>query len=230
MAAPFSGPYVGLFVGGTKSDVDYKLTPAAAKRAFAVYENDYTKYGFLGGAYLGYGSLFSNVYVGGEGSIHYDSANGWQNHSVNTHQDIYIVTNSGQLVNKLNFKTQYKKDLVFGLGLRLGGLVNKDTLVYVKPAVEISRDKFIQKSISLQGPGVQVADSEQESVSEWKVKLAPGVGTEYFVNSNVSVRLEYACSFGINGKMKDKENAEDGSRGEIQHISHALKIGISYSF
>lgn len=206
----FDRLYVGLFGGVTQRNIDYKLRPTSPeiKHLMSFYESNYIKCGFLIGPYAGYGKSFGNFYSGIEGSIHYDSANEWKNHLMSFENDPLI------------FKTQYKKEWGFGLAARLGILANKDTLIYIKPAFEFSKDKCTTKN-----------SSDQSSISGWKVKLSPGIGAEYFINDDISLRAEYSYSFGIgNYKMKEKVRADDLMWFEASYTSHSLKIGVSYSF
>ena len=231
MADSFNGPYLGLSAGGTMRSVDYEMTPlsAEAKQMLPPYSKDYNKFGFVGGAYGGYGKTFDTLYVGAEGSVHYDSANGWENHSVNMN-NVFDINTRKPINMKLNFKTQYKKDIVFGLAARIGHLINKECLIYIKPGLELSRDKFSSKVTSVERDGIihdLPTSSEDTSVSKWKIKISPGVGLEYLISKNVMARVEYTCSFGINNKLKDNG---DNNKEEISHISHALRVGVAYKF
>lgn len=229
IANSFDGPYLGLSAGATMRNVDYKMTllSAEVKRIISPYSKDYTKTGFVGGIYGGYGKTFDNIYIGGEGSVHYDSANGWENHSVNAN---FPHTSGIIIPGKMNFKTQYKKDIVFGLTARIGHIINKELMVYIKPGLEISRDRFIRKNISVVTPDATFPLSDSDSASEWKIKLAPGIGFEYLILKNMIARLEYTCSVGINNKVKEKTESNDDIGGEISHVSHALRVGVAYKF
>ncbi len=226
MASSFNGAYLGASLGATKRDIKYEVSPitTTAKKIMPTsYSNNYTKYGALFGLHGGYGKIFNNeFYIGGEIGIYYDRANDWKNHSV------AVVHPLLRLPMKVKFKSNYKKEIILNLSTRFGKLINKDCMIYLRPGFEISKDKFSDKMTSIEMNNISVSENNSSSVSEWKFKLAPGIGIEHIFSKNWSGRIEYVCSFGLKNKISNKTDGDIYTVGS--HISHNLRLGISYLF
>ncbi|MDP3371368.1 MAG: outer membrane beta-barrel protein [Candidatus Paracaedibacteraceae bacterium] len=195
----------------------------------AVYPNKTKKSnGFLVGTYFGYGQNLNGFYLGAEMSILADSAK-------------KSVTISGgnsdaDLVGTITSK--YKRGLVFGFAPRMG-VVFGENLVYVKPGIEISRDK-----VSVDGSQVATRTTREDVIddagaitsvatanntaytgsksSKQKIEMAfaPAFGYERAFG-NVLVRAEYTYNLGK--KIKT-------GYSQTSYKSHRFVIGAAYKF
>jgi opacity protein-like surface antigen len=218
-AAPYDGFYVGALGGMTLRNIDFTLTPSSGLSTLIdKYEKSYTKSGFLFGIMGGWGRTFSDsIYAGGELSVHYDTANEKRKHSINLKPSSLAT---------LTFDSKYKKGPVLGLAARLGVVLNKTTLIYVKPGIQISKDTLEIKNPKLTAVGLPFNLDGNSSKSSWKMKLVPALGVEHAFTQNVSARLEYQYAFGLSG-IKDKDSEEET---KMSYKSHSFVAGISYHF
>ena len=203
-AASFNGFYVGAVGGFVRNNLKGELGfDSLTLKSKTTHVN-----GFLFGLVSGYGLNLNGFYLGGEIGVQSDTANKNKNYRYNG------VGNEGTI------KAKYQRGIVLTGAPRLGVIFAESWLAYVKPALEISRDKTTASN----------EDGETES-SKKKLKFVfvPTVGIEKVFSSKFLVRLEYAYNFGADAKFSSVEEGITGSH-KVKYTSHAVKVGIGYRF
>jgi opacity protein-like surface antigen len=231
-AEAFKGFYAGGLLGATQNNVEFKM-PKNDNGTYSVeYKNNYSKRGLLFGLMAGWGQTFSsNMYLGGEVSLSYGTANQKKTHSV----EVVEQTTNNKVA--AGIRSAYKRGPVFGLAMRTGYVFSPNTLAYAKFGLEISResfswtDKFVETAsgkVQL-GKGFNSADdaSFTETVKKTAVRPVLGFGLEYAMTKTISVRGEYAYTFkGPAIKSVDNGVVESQARS----TSHSLLAGVAYHF
>ena len=208
----FSGGYAGVQTGVTISNTKLSVTNERAVNILnsgsASTKTNKNSTGLLYGAYGGYGLTLNNFYVGGEASIMGDTTKRSMNQSASAAGGSYNATSN------------FKRGIAFGIAPRFG-YVFGDNMVYVKPGIEISKDKATATYSFNGGANTTV------SARKTNVALTPAAGFERAVGK-VLFRGEYTYDrgkkMGINGGAPVAEVAN------ISYTDHRFAIGAAYKF
>jgi len=219
----FNGAYLGAQAGYVQSNTKTSGMDSIIKGILDEYDvaptmNKKSK-GLLFGVYAGYGKNLNGFYIGGEMSILGDTAkrtinqynwtmpNGFGNHTMTV---------------------KYKRGIVFGLAPRMG-FVFGENLIYVKPGIEISRDKStitetttLNRTFVISGttfvPGTYI---DTVSKTKTNITFAPAIGYERAMGK-VLLRAEYTYNCG--GKISDEHG------GKVSYSDNRFVIGAAYKF
>lgn len=218
--SPFNGFYFGINGGVVETKTSLKATDErfnlgpTGVHNFQQQNKKYKKEtNFAYGLMTGYGMTIDDIYVGAEFGISDDNADRKIKYEYQSKSNANI---------KYGATIQYKRGIVFSFAPRLGYIVDKCWMMYVKPAIEISQDKIKQKDAWVQ---LNARWDNFDLNDPYKKKIittfAPSLGIEKAFTKNVIGRLEYTYNFG--GKLKDGTD-------HIKYESHALKFGMAYKF
>lgn len=201
----FQGFYLGVNGGMvfTKTSSEFDLSYYKTIDKSNVNTNGFA-YGLMGG----YGMLIGNGYVGAEFGIQSDNSHETKNHEWKT------INRPGQPLHIASAK--YDRGVVFSVAPRLGYIFNKCSMLYVKPAIEFSKDKI---SFS---DSVMTYETEKKMVASF----SPAIGFEQAFAKNLIGRVEYVYNFGkkIKGTLPNNKSITLGYK------SHAVKVGVAYKF
>lgn len=195
----FGGFYAGAVAGYSRTN--YKSSVAAGGTTFKSNKTAHN-HGFSYGLVGGYGKSFNSFYLGGEVGVHMDTTDDKKN---------TFKYDDGSM------KASYKRGPVFTIAPRLGVVFCNSYMAYIKPAVEISKDKT---------SGTDEDGDKVNSKAKVKYAFAPAVGLEKFFNNNFLGRVEYNHNFGANVKGSDAS----GLVHTHKHSSDSVKIGAIYQF
>ena len=217
----FNGAYLGaqagLVMSKTKSVITHEGTLVNITDNFANQTGALNKSsrGFLFGTYFGYGHNMNGFYIGAEMSILGDTSK----RTLNTN-----FTGSALNTDTLNITTKFKRGLVFGVAPRLG-FVFGENLIYVKPGIEISRDKA-SYSLTETGshPGTDVG-----SKSKTNIVFTPAVGYERAFGKMI-FRAEYTYNAGKKIAMVSTTTPSTGVVGTTSYKDNRFVIGAAYKF
>ncbi|MES2607496.1 MAG: hypothetical protein V4544_02010 [Pseudomonadota bacterium] len=219
----FDGAYLGAQAGFVKSHTKTAITQETYKANLATrYANPGSARnnttGFLFGTYFGYGRTFNGnsngaLYFGGEGSLLGDTLNRT------------TTTNLTETTGTNTFKntTKFKRGLVFGFAPRLG-YVFGENLVYVKPGIEISRDRVEIDSTETSNN----AHIGSHNKTKMNVVFAPAFGYERALGK-VLVRAEYTYNLGKKVSVVQSDSTL-GELGTASYQDHRFVIGAAYKF
>ena len=213
----FQGFYFGAEVGAVSANTSGKVTDFTNGGVNCAQKDKKDKrqaafsYGLIGG----YGMTIGDAYVGAEFGLLDDAAA----RKVN----LFAKDKANNSKAEAGGTASYKRGLVFSFAPRLGYIFNKSTLLYVKPAVEISKDVIeFDNAWSTNALGVTTHEKScDKSKTKTVVAFAPAVGLEKAISKNVLARIEYAYNFG--GRITHYDN-------QVKYTSHAVKFGLAYKF
>jgi opacity protein-like surface antigen len=219
--SPFQGFYFGAEVGAVSANTsgkvtDYTNASFGADRNFAQKDKkDKRQAAFSYGLIGGYGMTIGDAYVGAEFGLLDDTAP----RKVN----LFVQDKANNSKIEAGGTASYKRGVVFSFAPRLGYIFNKSTLLYVKPAVEISKDVIeFDNAWSTNALGVTTHEKScDKSKTKTVVTFAPAVGLEKAISKNVLARIEYAYNFG--GRITHYDD-------QVKYTSHAVKFGLAYKF
>ena len=219
-AAHFNGFYLGAQAGFVSSKAKTAITNESLVTALnsigAATNKTQRSTGAGFGLHAGYGKNFNGFYFGGEMTVFADSAK--------RNADLPQATAPNGT--KFDFKTTFKRGVAFGLAPRFGYAFG-DNLIYVKPGIEISRDKMTSAVKVTSPAGATIAD-ESFSTSKTNVVFTPGFGYEKAFGK-VIFRAEYTYNLGKQVSIVD----DQGSVTEFAKMSysdHRFMIGAAYKF
>ncbi len=215
-AAPFDGFYVGASAGYTQKNQTFSMNASGVENGISISINDkQSKHinAFNYGVMAGYGCVCttSNLYLGAEISLHHDTA------SEDEKYNVPISSNIGN--GTLPVKAQYSRSPAIGFAPRVGFVFADSHMAFIKPGLEISRDR-----IEIHG------DSRDTTSSKTKFTFAPEIGVTKAIHKNLLVTVSYGYCFG--NKITDHSNPGDALTGNysVKYTSHVVKVGCSYRF
>ena len=216
----FNGAYVGAQAGLVMSKTNANLTnPDAIHANTQAYgipgHSKKSSRGLLFGMYFGYGHNMNGFYIGAEMSILGDT----------TKRTTAITLTEIANNDTLNISTKFKRGLVFGLAPRLG-YVFGENLIYVKPGIEISRDKASAIATGTSAAGV-AQGTVYYSGSQTNVAIAPAFGYERAFGKMI-FRAEYTYVRG--GKVTLVDNQTHVVTGTTSYKDNRFVIGAAYKF
>ena len=218
---PFNGFYLGAQIGYTqraiKTDLDVNASVAGGTLN-GTYAHRKRSNGLLYGVMGGYGQNIKGVYLGLEASLQDDTASrAHQSHTLS------LTNSTTGAVTQSTVQTRYERSLVFGLAPRIGAVLGKDNLVYVKVGFETSRDYMTHK---LDGSNAWHSKKRRKTV------FVPGIGYEKAFG-NILVRGEYGYNCGANLSDTRTESISGATGSVVQkakYQAHEFKVGVSYQF
>ncbi|MES2608568.1 MAG: outer membrane beta-barrel protein [Pseudomonadota bacterium] len=214
----FNGAYLGAQAGFVKSKSKVQLTEAQATAAASknvTINSGKNSNGLLYGLYAGYGKNLNGFYVGGEMSILSDTAK----------RKINIYNRTDPQGDSFGAKTEYKRGIAFGFAPRFG-YVFGENLVYVKPGIEISKDK-----VSASGNELDNTNTNRSftfSSNKTSTVFAPAFGYERAMGK-VLLRAEYTYNLGKKVTVNDNDEAVLAN-GRVSYKDHRFAIGAAYKF
>ena len=162
--------------------------------------------GLLYGLMAGYGHTLKELYFGAEIGIQSDTTSKSKNYK-------YDVEG-----NDFSSKVKYHRGPVLSIAPRFGVVFGGSYMAYIKPALEISKDKAIASN----------DDGTESSKKKLQYVFAPGIGLEKAF-SNVLLRMEYTYNLGSKTKIAINSDGVNGSVS-LKYTSHAVKVGVAYQF
>lgn len=154
------------------------------------------------GVFAGYGRLMTkSFYLGGELYIYGTTAN---------KSEKLVDQNSSAL------QVKYDRGAVFGCAVRLGHVLDVNTLAYAKLGAELSKD-----TATLVNNGNTLV-----KISQAIPAFAPGFGFEHKFNRIIG-GIEYSYSI---GRKVGKKYANDASKLNVQRKSHNVTFRVAYQF
>lgn len=217
----FNGFYLGVgtgYVGSTtKVDVNETFETWTKHDGLPLNKSKKSNNLFLN-TYAGYGKTLNNFYLGVEASITKDFSK----------RNVDLVNAPDPNLPHVSFlcNTKYERGPSIGFSPRFGYVFNNN-LIYIKPGIEISRDKVTAayKHVnSLTGITMQRSDSTTKT----SVIFTPAFGYER-AYGNIILRGEYTYNPGrkisINSGI-----AEIAGYDNAKYSSHRVMIGVSYNF
>lgn len=196
-APSFTGFYAGGNIGTEARVTQYNILSGSAN-------NQYNKnrVGLAFGVFGGYGQLMTkSFYLGGELYIYGTSTNKSEN--------LIDQNSSAQQV-------KYERGAVFGCAVRLGHILDINTLAYAKLGAELSKDTATYTNNG----------NTLVKVSQTIPAFAPGFGFEHKFNRIIG-GIEYSYSI---GRKTGKKYANDASKLNVQRKSHNVTFRIAYRF
>ncbi len=215
----FDGFYVGASGGYTQRNQTLSINASEVKDGTLLSVNDKKtnninalNYGLI----AGYGRIIdtNGIYLGGEISLHHDTANKYENYKMK------ILEADGVFLG-LSPNVRYNRGPVLGLAPRLGIVFADSYMAFIKPGLEISRDSA----------QIQSGNDPRETISrKTKFTFAPGIGITKAIHKNLLLTVSYDYCLG--NKISDNSKDGDSATGNIsvKYTSHALKIGAAYRF
>ncbi|MES2252461.1 MAG: outer membrane beta-barrel protein [Pseudomonadota bacterium] len=213
-STPFDGLYLGASAGYTQRNQTFSMNVTGIENGTPFNANAQKSKrinAFNYGLMTGYGYVTSGVYLGGEISLHHDTASEDENYSV------LISSNSGN--GSLPVKVRYNRSPVLGFAPRLGIVFAESYMAFIKPGVEISRDR------------IEIdAESRDTTSRKTKFTFVPGIGITKAVHNNLLVTISYDYGFG--NKISVHSNPGDNATGNysVKYTSHSFKAGVAYRF
>ena len=203
-------------LSNTKTAVTNETAVNIAKSTGASTNVNKNSTGLAYSAFGGYGHTFNDAYyIGGEASILGDTTKRSMNQN---------ATDAGSGAS-YSANVNYKRGLALGLspiaGYAFGN--DKDQMIYVKPGVEVSKDKATAV-ISLNG-----SPSQTVSNTKTNIALAPSVGYAKAMGKNLLLRTEYTYNMG----KKIGINSYNGAVAELGNVSYTdqrVSVGAAYKF
>lgn len=217
----FNGFYLGAGMGyvGSTTTVDVNETFEAWTKHDGLPLNKSKKSNNLFfSVYAGYGKNLNNFYLGVETSITKDF----------TKRNVDLVNAPDPNLPHVSFlcNTKYERDLSIGFSPRFG-YVFSNNLIYIKPGIEISRDKVTSsyKHVnSLTGITMQKSDSTTKT----SVVFTPAFGYEQ-AYGHIILRGEYTYNPGRKISINSKAT-EIAGYDNARYSNHRIMIGVSYNF
>ncbi len=200
----------------TNTGITNETAVNVAKSVGASTNTNKNSIGLLYGIYGGYGlALDDHYYVGSELSVLSDTVSRSMNTNAND-------AGSGATYSTA---TNYKRGIAFGASPRFG-YVFGDNMIYVKPGVEMSRDKATATySVTAAGSSSQ---SGTVSSNKTNIALTPAVGYEKALGP-LLLRTEYTYNkgkkIGINSN-----NTPATDLANVSYKDHRFAIGAAYKF
>ena len=233
---PWSGPWVGVYGGwgfgspngafnvtGDPADI----TPAIASQVNGSGAGAISTNGFLGGAQAGWNlRLNANTVVGVEADVGYAGLRGGRTAAgtIPSYSAPYTMSQ------------HYSTDWQAALRARAGYLINPATLLFVEAGPAIGGLRY-GGSFGDYVPIANYIESESASGSAVKVGLTLGVGAEYLISSNLSLRADYLYTRFPSVNMTGASNPliPVPVPAYVAHSSGALnqnafRIGLNYLF
>jgi len=198
----FNGFYVGVIAGAVRPTIETNFvidnvgySSKGAKNAFG---------GFLYGGMIGYGHNLNSFYLGAEIGVQSDTTN---------KKKKYEFTGPGGTG---SFQLKYQRGPVLSIAPRFGIICDSSYIIYIKPALEISKDKL-------------VAEDGESTKKKLRCVFVPTIGLEQAFSNNTFCKVEY--SYNLGSKITEKFS-EDGISGSVsaEYASHAVKFGLGYRF
>ncbi len=238
----FNGFYLGAQAGAamTKTSVGSVDVELAYFEFAAQYPTTNKRQtGLLYGLYGGYGKSFGTFYLGAEFGILGDSINrkvdvssGNSYTKTQTLGSTAAITGSESTTGTL----KYKKSITLSIAPRLGAQFG-NSLIYFKPAIEISRDKATFESSytvtsktyvyynNSNTPGAtydfgNTGANKPIKKTKTIVTFAPAIGYEYALGK-VLLRAEYTYGFGSKVKIDE---------GTVKYTDNRFAVGVAYKF
>ena len=195
----FTGFYAGGTLGTEARGTQYDFVSSGSKLQY-----NKNKVGAAFGIFSGYGRLINHsFYLGGEISIYGTTANQAKNLV-----DQYSAT---------DVRVKYDRGAVFGIAVRLGHVLDENTLVYAKLGKELSKD-----TINVTDP----SGAKTVKIAKIISAFAPGFGFEHKFGRIIG-GIQYSYSIGRKaGKTVDKGSA----KLNVQRKSHQVMFRASYQF
>ena len=165
---------------------------------------------------VGYGlNVLTNVYIGAEGMVGYDSL---------TSNTQLAVPNTAEY----SFDMQIKRNLFTGIAARFGKLYSNNTILFFgRMGVDFGWYKASLYTSSPIVAGIS-GDPKGDFVG---VAVAPGFGIEGLVANNISLRFEYDYEIGINSnKFTYVPSVGKVNSLEYRPSSGIARVGVSYIF
>lgn len=220
----FNGAYLGAQAGFVKS-----TTKTSAKTTIGTTYASKKSSGSIFGLYTGYGQNFNGFYFGGEASLLGDFTKRKVSETADVEQNVASILYTGTVAVRGTETVRYKRGIILGLAPRFGAVFG-DNLIYIKPGIEISRDKATTvTSGTVTGNGIDGAGNPKSinenvntsvSKSKTNVVFTPAFGYERAMGK-VLFRAEYTYNPG--GKI-----TSDGDK--ISYKDHRFAIGAAYKF
>ena len=229
----WSGGYIGGSLGALhgKSSYDastrdsfpgsYFTTPDAAQISDEANKSS-SQSRLSAGIFGGYGEQYDNLYIGVEAGINSLSVD-----DSSTSGDAYISQPTARFTNKISIKADWQATLRARLGW-----TNNRWLTYVNGGIAAAKirvagaysDNFLGAAYGY--------NSEQETKLGWTL----GVGSEYALSDNWTIRGEY--SYTDYGDVDTKSvvrnssfpNLSNNLKSSVELKTHIVSLGISYSF
>ncbi len=201
-SSAFNGFYAGALVGLVKKNAKSSFEANSSKiNAHKAGRVNGFSYGIIGG----YGKLIGSFYVGAEIGISADTSD---------NKDLryeYSANNESSSI-----KVRYKRGPVFSMAPRLGFLFCNSYMAYVKPALEISKDK------------TTASDNDGDTINskkKTKFVFSPSIGVEKAFCNNILARIEYNHNFGTSIKGTGHNVIHT-----LKYKSDSFKLGVVYKF
>ena len=198
----WSGPYLGIQIGGVSSKTDVSIASFG-------YKGDYKLSGFSAGIFAGYNILSaSDILFGVEGDINYISAD--KTKTVYRRISNFTFLNTGT---NINYKLRQYWDA--SLRVRLGKVINDKYLPYITGGVAWTK-------VGASYPGTAYNKAKKKTMTGWTA----GAGVEVKINKNINARIQYRYS-----DYGDATFTHGTVESKIKNFkTHSIRAGISYSF
>lgn len=241
-AAPFNGFYAGAQLGMSKRTSSTTMTQGYAQTVGGTASNssyiNFTKKdkktGIMYGLFAGWGKVVANGFYAGAEAVLYDT-------NTNTQQNISATESVD--TSSWPFTAKYKRGPVFGLGPRVGFVIDGTWLAYGKLGLEFSKDQVTYQNITsgtvtgTGGGAGYVAGSVFNSSKKLKMAFVPEIGLEKAFGPAL-VRL--AVSYNLGAKMNQAPAAytqtATGASYKLtetqssKYSAIGLKLGVAYQF
>lgn len=198
----WSGPYVGVQIGGVSSKTDVDI-------AVYNYKGNYKLSGFSGGVFAGYNILSTNdILFGVEADINYISADKSKTvYRGNTNFSFLSVNST------VNYKLRQYWDA--SLRARIGKVIDNKYLPYITAGAAWTK-------VGASYPGTTVGSVKKKTLSGWTA----GAGIEVKINKNLNARIQYRYS-----DYGDKTFQHSTVTSKLKNFkTHSIRAGLSYTF
>lgn len=222
-SSAFNGFYVGAGAGGVRSKTKTDTSQAFddwVNNRFPSKKNKISNDLILG-LYTGYGKSLNDFYIGGEISITGDfSKRTVSLVKANDPQDPPV---------SYDLNTKYVRGLIISLSPRFGYIFGNN-LIYIKPGIEISRDKasaayhYTNTAINAAIPKL----SYSASTSKTNIVFTPAFGYER-VCGPIIMRGEYTYNPGKKISIQSNVTAIS-TYNNASYSEHRFIVGIAYKF
>lgn len=202
----FNGFYVGAMGGFVQNTLNSEISARGSTWKAKSQKSPGFSYGIFGG----YGQNINSVYLGMELGIHTDTASKDRDYT-------FAVNGKDHTLH-----AKYQRGPVLSLAPRLGIVFCNSYMAYIKPAIEISRDKIVDSD-----------DGRDSTKTKTISTFVPSVGLEKAFN-NVLLRVEYSYNFGKKWRLSEDGTVKDGNTTKpsimFKYTSQAIKFGLGYKF
>ena len=192
---------------------------------------------FVAELMAGYNMLYSGAIILG---VHFYI--GYNNTSMKHTTDqvqTEIQSQFDEGVYNLTHKVKRSSDFFYGIGIRLGYLLNARTILSIMLNAERSKWKLSAAVSNV--PSVNsnennnTTGNQSVSKSKSKVSFAPAIELATFITKQVSINLRYKCVFGPSITVKGPAGNETRDRttlhrstSKVKVRDHQFTIGVSY--